>query len=150
MTCGFTLHLLHLALVISLVQPDAFIMNATIEQLLSHVEKSYQQQDAAALARLHHPNARYAKSTGGYAVGRDEIQEYLPKIFKASPKDILSETILREVEKITDDLAIIDTRVRHLQKTDHKPLGVEGFTTVVIREEDEWLVAAVRGAFVPK
>ena len=125
-------------------------MNTTIEQLLLHVEKSYQEQDASALARLHHPNARYPKLTGGYAVGRDEIQEYLPEIFEASPKDVLSETILREVERITDDLAIIDTRVRHVQKTDHKPLGVEGFTTVAIRKDGEWLVAAVRGAFVPK
>jgi|GEM_PF-5877873 len=125
-------------------------MNATIEQLLLNVEKTYQEQDAPALARLHHPNARYAKLSGGYAIGRDEIQDYLPEVFDASPKDIQSETILRDIEKITSHLAIIDTRVKHVRKKDHEPLGVEGFTTVVIQEEGEWLVAAVRGAFVPK
>ena len=123
-------------------------MTTTIEQLLSEVKKTYQQQDAAALARLHHPNARYAKLSGGYAIGRDEIREYLPEVFEASRSAIRSETILREIEQVNSDLAIIDTRVQHFRE--EEPVGVEGFTTVALRDKGEWLVAAVRGALVPR
>ena len=150
LACNLVLILFHLAADILQVQSDALIMTTTIEQLLFQVEKTYQEQDASALARLHHPNARYAKLSGGYAVGRDEIQDYLPEVFEASPKHVQSETILRDIEKITPDLAIIDTRIRHLHKEDQTSLGIEGFTTVAIREEGEWLVAAVRGALVSK
>lgn len=125
-------------------------MNTTIEQLLLQIEKTYQQRDATSLTKLHHSNARYAKLTGGYAIGHDEIREYLPEVFDASPDGIRSETIFREIEKVTPDLAIIDTRIAHVRKEDLASLGVEGFTTVAVREKGEWLIAAIRGALVPK
>ena len=121
-----------------------------IEQFLDHVEHAYEQQNAPELARLHHPNARYAKFSGGFAVGRDAIEPYLPEIFAAAPKDIQSETVLREIEQVTPDLAIIDTRIKHIRVGDLEAVSVEGFTTVVVREDGEWLVAAIRGALVPK
>ena len=127
-------------------------MSTAIQQFLLQLETTYQEQDAQLLARLHHPNARYARLSGGYAVGRDEIRDYLPEIFDAAPEGIKSETISREVEQITPDLAVIDTRIQHFEVKDGalEPRSIEGFTTVIVRESGEWLVAAIRGALVPK
>ena len=123
-----------------------------IEQLLTRIQEIYERRDAAELAELHHPNSRYPKFSGGFATGRDEIRDYLPTIFDAAPDDIESETVHREIEQVTEDLAIIDTHVRHTRKHNgHKqPASLEGFTTILVREKGQWLVAAVRGALVPK
>ncbi len=127
-------------------------MNAEIEHFLAEVEKQYQRQDAHALAQLHHPNARYTKLTGGQATGRDELRVYFPTIFAAAPEDIESETIYRHIEEITPELVIIDTRVQHYRRQENarEPVSIEGFTTVATKEKGSWLIAAVRGALVPK
>ena len=127
-------------------------MNKDIEQFLANIEKQYERQDADALAELHHPNARYTKLTGGQAIGRDELRQYFPTIFEAAPEDIESETIYRQIEEITPELAIIDTRVQHYRRQNNhrEPVSVEGFTMVATKEDGTWLVAAIRGALVPK
>ncbi len=127
-------------------------MEAEVEALLSRVEDAYRRRDAEALAELYHPRAKHPLPTGEVAVGRAAIRAHLPLIFAMTPEDIESETIAQEIDVVTPDVAIIDSRVRHYRRTDEgrAPVSVEGFTVVAIREEGRWLIAAVRGALVPK
>lgn len=127
-------------------------MNRDIEQFLAEVEASYDRRDAHALAALHHSNARYTTLAGGEAVGREALEAYFPIIFEASPDDIESETIFRQIEEITPELAVIDTRIQHYRTQDNTraPVSIEGFTTVATKEDGRWVIAAVRGALVPK
>ncbi len=85
-------------------------------------------------------------------MGRAAIRAHHPLTFAMTPEDIESETIAQEIDVVTPDVAIIDSRVRHYRRTDEgrAPVSVEGFTVVAIREEGRWLIAAVRGALVPK
>ena len=127
-------------------------MESDVERLLDRIEDAYKHHDARALAGLYHPNARYPLPTGGVATGREEIQEHLPAIFALVPEDIEIETISRQIDLVTANLAIVDLRVQNYRRVngDREPVSVEGFTIVVTREDDQWLIAGLRGALVPK
>ena len=116
------------------------------------MDKAYAHRDAQALASLYHPNAKHPLPTGGVAVGRREIEKHLPVLFDMVPDDVETETISRELDLVTDHVAIVDLQVQNIRKTDEgrEPVSVEGFTIVVIREDAEWLIAGMRGALVAK
>ena len=128
-------------------------MEAEIEQLMARAAEANRRRDAQALADLHHPNANNRQPSGEAVVGRAAIAKHLATLFEMIPEDIESETTDQWIHRVTPDVAIIDLRVRNyrrLETGDREAFSEEGFTMVAVREEGEWLVAAVRGALMPR
>ena len=128
-------------------------MEAEIEHLLTRAADAYRRRDAQALADLYHANANNRQPSGEAVVGRAAIAEQLAVLFEMIPEDIETETTDQWIHLVTPDVAIIDMRVRNyrrLETEEREVLSDEGFTMVAVREQGEWLVAAVRGALVPK
>lgn len=127
-------------------------MNTGIESFLKRIEDAYRRRDADRLAGLYHPRAKHPMPGEGVAVGHKEIRARLPIIFDMVPEDIESETIEQQIDLVTPEVAIIDSRVQNYRRTANgrEPVSIEGFTMVAIHEEGHWLIAAIRGTLVPK
>lgn len=128
-------------------------MEAEIEHLLARAAEASRRGDVQALAALHHPNANNRQPSGEAIVGRAAIAEHLATLFAMIPEDVESETTDQWIHLVTPDVAVIDLRVRNyrrLEAGEREGVSDEGFTIVAVREEGEWLVAAVRGVLVPK
>ena len=128
-------------------------MKAEIEDLLARAAEANRRGDAQAMAHLHHPNANNRSPSGEAVVGRAAIAEQLAALFAMIPEDVETETTDQWIHLVTPDVAVIDVRVRNYRRLEtgaREVLSDEGFTMVAVREEGEWLVAAVRGTLMPK
>jgi uncharacterized protein (TIGR02246 family) len=126
---------------------------AEIEQLLARAAEANRRGDVQALADLHHPNANNRQPSGEAIVGRAAIARHLETLFEMIPEDIESEPTDQWIHLVTPDVAIIDVHVRNYRRLptgEREALSDEGFTVVAVREAGEWLLAAVRGALMPK
>lgn len=128
-------------------------MEVEIQELLARSAEAWRRRDAGALADLMHPNANYPLGTGEAVVGRPAIEARLEPLCAMVPRDVETESESLRIHLVTPDLAIVDSVARNVRVGaggERETLSTEAFTIVAVREEGEWLVAAIRGALPPR
>ncbi len=87
-------------------------------------------------------------------LGRAALERQLTSAFaNAPPPDVDFETNAAHVQLVTPTVAVVDTSGYHHRRTadgGREVLSAEAFTMFVIKEGDEWLIAAGRGTLPPK
>ncbi len=126
----------------------------SIEELLEQLDAATAGHDAHACAQLYHPNASHVMGTGEVVLGRAAHERQLTSAFaNAPPPDVDFETSAAHVQLVTPTVAVVDTSGYHHRRTadgGREVLSAEAFTMFVIKEGDEWLIAAGRGTLPPK
>ena len=126
----------------------------SIEELLERLDAATGGHDAHACAQLYHPNASHVMRTGEVVVGRATLERHLTSAFaNAPPPDVDFENNAIHVQLVTPTVAVVDTSGYHHRRSadgGREVLSAEAFTMFVVKEGNEWLIAAGRGTLPPK
>lgn len=119
---------------------------AAIRSLGVELDDAWNSRDADTLAGLFCHDADFRNAAGLMLRGREEIRRhYTAEVFPTLPVGLLHETIPAHIRFVTPDVAVGDGEVRLFEEdseaVEYPPLLV---SSVLVKEEDRWLISAVR------
>lgn len=123
-----------------------FADEAAIRALGVELDDAWNSRDADTLAGLFCHDGDFRNAAGVMLRGRGQIRRhYAEEVFPALPEGLLHETIPAHIRFVAPDVAVGDGEVRLFEEdskaAEYPPLLV---TSVLLREEDRWLISAVR------
>ena len=120
-----------------------------IHKLAADVDAAWNERDAADLGALFTDDGDFRYHTGRSLRGRKQIEQfYASTAFPAMPTDLRHKTVPEHIRFVTDDVAIGDgsiqiTHAATLDKEEEPYLSLL-LTSVVVKEQGRWRIAAVR------